>query len=255
METVVCILTYNAMANFRVELLERTCNSIDRAFPSAAKIIFDNGSTDGTEHWCVERAVAADWSYVCIPVGNNTPGAGRNAVLRTVLGDQPFREPKLIVFSDDDMEWKEGAEETLVKFWSHDRRHATDILILSGLLEPLYHWNTPRELIEVDGVKVLVRDSAPAAAWSFVVGGIEHGIGPHHFACERGGEFHGRKTVFIEDFGEDYEYCQRTLESSLGFKVAQIDLADHIGWGYSTHGNDADQHVDGRPLDREKWGI
>jgi hypothetical protein len=32
-----------------------------------------------------------------------------------------------------------------------------------------------------------------------------------------------------------------------------MDLADHIGWEASTHGNEAIK--DSKPLDRDKWGV
>ena len=49
--------------------------------------------------------------------------------------------------------------------------------------------------------------------------------------------------------------ANRKLLRGYGCKIAQMDLAEHIGWGFSTHGNDADQHLDGKPLDRDKWGV
>lgn len=115
---------------------------------------------------------------------------------------------------------------------------------MSGLLEPDWHWNKPIEAIEAGGVRVLVRESAPAAAWTFRHTG--RGIA-EDFMGDHGDD------VFVSDFGEDYEYCQRLRRR--GLRVAQLDLATHIGHGYSTHGNDAAEHVDSRPLDREKWGI
>jgi hypothetical protein len=105
---------------------------------------------------------------------------------------------------------------------------------VSGLLEPEWHWNRPRETVEFGGVRVLIRDSAPGAAWSFRASAWP--------AIEK----HVRRA-----FGFDYDACVGLRTE--GYRVGQLDLADHAGWAHSTHGNRAIE--DARPLDRKKWGV
>jgi hypothetical protein len=82
-------------------------------------------------------------------------------------------------------------------------------------------------------VNVLVRDSCPGAAWTF--------------------RWQDEGTIFPvkADFGYDVDACKYLVAS--GYEVAQLDLAEHAGWGASSHGNEA--HAAGMPLDREKWGV
>jgi hypothetical protein len=267
------------MATLRFELLEQTVRSIEKAFPLSELFLIDNGSTDGS--WeavgellgkkgieCREcTRIHADmhgiyppwektppewgeppgmfqrgrWHTVRGgggPRGNVTPGAGRHRLQRVMwehLQDRPSAatHPPFWVWSDDDMLWKPDAEAKLRRFYAEK---PNDIAVVSGLLEPVWHWNAPRETVEAGGVRVLVRDSAPGAAWTFA-GYRVVPLGLPAYWC----------------FGYDYEACKYLRAH--GQKVAQIDLADHIGWECSTHGNDADQHIDGRPLDRERWGV
>jgi len=241
------------MSTLRFELLEQTVRSIEKAFPTSELFLLDNGSTDGS--WDAVEELLGPKGIECAecgrvqqrgrwhvnnkpgePEGNYTPGAGYHRLYYHMFGHTQGGQAvaPYWVWSDDDMLWRPGAEEKLRLFWAEAPK---SIAIVSGLLEPVWHWNTPRETVEYGGVRALVRDSAPGAAWTF------GRTCPIPIPCRS--ELH--------DFGCDYESCK--LLRSRGFKVAQMDLADHIGWGYSTHGNDANEHVDGRPLDREKWGV
>lgn len=253
------VVTHNPMATLRFELLERTVRSIEKAFPTAELFLQDNGSTDGSWDAVVEllggkrepcigkltcskygRWHLADAMSSPAP-GNFTPGAGRARLFHHMFAHETGNTTKdrapFWVWSDDDMVWSEGSEAKLLRFWSAAR--SSDIAIVAGLLEPVWHWNTPREAVEHGGVRVLVRDSAPGAAWTF---------GNPRFIDLGCGH-----TPELWRFGYDYESCRILRER--GVKVAQIDLAEHVGWGFSTHGNDANEHVDGRPLDRDKWGV
>jgi hypothetical protein len=248
------VVTYNPMSTLRFELLERTVRSIEKAFPTAELLLLDNGSTDGS--WdaivellggertpCIGKLTCSKcgrWHLtdaVGDPAGNFTPGAGCHRLYYHMFAhtDGGQARAPFWVFSDDDMAWKEGSETKLRRFWEAARE--TDIAILGGLLEPVWHWNTPREVVEYGGVRVLVRDSAPGAGWTLG----EPRLLP--VPCNEK----------LHCFGFDYETCK--LLRSKGYKVAQMDLAEHIGWGFSTHGNEANEHVDGRPLDRDKWGV
>lgn len=246
------VVTFNPMVTFRFDLLRQTVRSIEKAFPKAYLFLVDNlsddGSTEAVADLLGEPLPGASlvlkgerrgrWIMTNHPLGvnpeNRTPGAGRVRLHRFMDAHErllPGRTP-FWAWSDDDMVWREGAEERLTKFWS---QAPNDISILSGLLEPEWHWNTPRYTVEAGGERVLVRDSAPGAAWTFR------------------GEMSCVKEESMWRFGYDYETCK--LLGAAGLKVAQMDLAEHIGWGASTHGNEAIDAPDTKPLDREKWGL
>ena len=103
-------------------------------------------------------------------------------------------------------------------------------------MEPLFAWNTPRGTEECGGLRLLIRDSTPGAAWSFRASDMP-------LFC----------SIVEKRFGYDYQACLAL--GRLGKRIGQLDLADHAGWGYSTHGNAAVDDINTRPLDREKWGV
>lgn len=222
MKIAVGILTHNVLSTLRSELLGRTLASIRKAFPSASVLLLDNNSQDGSK----EHVLQLGGVHHCD--GNGTPGMGRLAIANALP-----RDADIVVFSDDDMEWKGGAEDKVRNIWS---QAPSDLIIVSGLLEPVWHWNTPRETLTLAHTNVLVRDSCPGAAWTF-----------------RAADWGIIKRHVVKDFGYDHKAC--VALRGAGYRVAQIDLADHIGWGYSTHGNEADTHLDARPLDRERWRV
>jgi len=136
-----------------------------------------------------------------------------------------------VVFSDDDMVWKPGAEDKFKEIWTCA---PDDVKVVSGLLEKVWHWNTARETVQCGNVPILVRDSCPGAGWSF-----------------RMNDWDMISKLLPDTFGYDHKTCVALLKK--GFRVAQVDLAEHIGWGCSTHGNEADEG--GVELDRERWGV
>lgn len=227
------------IVNLRMDLFEETIRTVEAEFclsdaqrlPNSQLLVstpfrvLDNGSTDGTQEVVRDLDKGRGILYKS-PDGNTSPGRGENILVRELL---KF-EPEIVVCSDDDMRWKAGAKQKLQQFWQDAPE---DVILVSGLLEPEWHWNTPREVVEAGGVRVLIRDSAPNAAWSFRAKDVE--------------------TIFPlkENFGQDYEACVRLRKQ--GYRVGQLDLADHIGWGYSTNGNNAIE--DARPLDRQYWNI
>lgn len=228
----VAVMTYNAIVNLRQQLMEQTVESACKAFLGSPVGVFDNGSADGTADIVVERGGKGVRIHPLVRDGdphpdNHTPGAGRRRLLSRVAQ----LRPNIFVLSDDDMVWSLEARDKLRRFWFSA---PDDIVIVSGLLEPVWHWNTPRETVEYGGVKALVRDSAPGCAWTFRA---------EHLSLLLG--------LIKPQFGYDYEVCKELL--AMGKRVAQMDLAEHAGWEHSTHGNRADQ--DAKPLDREKWGI
>lgn len=230
MKIAVGILTHNVMSSLRSDLLERTLASVATAFPSAHVLLLDNNSHDGSaEH--IQSLHREGRSTVHYHAGNGKPGTGRLAMME-LLSPKPDHYD-LIVFSDDDMEWKVGAEAKLVDLWS---AAPPDLTIVGGLLEADWPWNTPRETLTLSQTNVLVRDSCPGAAWTF-----------------RGGDWSAIKPHIVKDFGYDSKACAALRRE--GRRVAQLDLADHIGWGASTHGNEAVDDIRAKPLDRAKWRV
>lgn len=227
MRVAIGILTHNPLSSLRFALLEQTINSLRAAFDESERVIriLDNGSTDGSAD------VLADLGAIRYEPGdgNSSPGRGRNVLMGELLkGD-----PELVVLSDDDVTWKPEAGAFLRSFWSCA---PDDVAILSGLLEPEWDWNTPRGIVDAGDVRALWRDSAPAAAWTFRARAWSD-IGP--------------LREIIDGLGEDYHACLRLRGANL--RVAQADLAEHAGCGYSLLGNDG--HYRDKPLDRQKWGI
>ncbi len=226
---VVCVVTHNVFATLRSDLLIKTVKSIEAGFEGCDKILLDNGSSDGTDEFCLEsHDISREWQVVAYKPkdGITTPGRGHNELIKHVLA----RKPGVVVFSDDDMRWKPWAAKTISDFW---QSKPSDPVILCGLLEPEWDWNTPRETITRGGVKALVRDSCPGAAWSFLADS-------HVMPVDDG-------------FGYDHKKCIELREC--GFRVAQIDLCEHLGWEMSTHGNNALAHAGNQPIDKKKWRL
>lgn len=222
MRVAVGVLTYENLRNDRKNLFLETLRSLrdNTNFPFDLFLV-DNNSQDGTAD------LVAKLGGYCSTTYPTTCGHGMNVT----LGILSSCGADLCVFSNDDIWWKPGYLERLVKFW---KEAPDDLLICSGHLEPEFFWNTPRELVTYGGVKALVRDTAPGGTWTFrardwpIIGPVPetHGI-------------------------DDVPTCQRLLAQ--GYRVAQMDAATHVGVECSTWGNRSD--VFGKPLDREAWGL
>jgi hypothetical protein len=234
----IAITTFNPISLLRTDMLRRTMQSLDLAFPAAYKILFDNDSTDLSYYYFQELMVMfPKWTTVpSMSVGacvNHTPGNGRNQIMRYLRARHLNSNGEhIVVFSDDDITWSLESKDILTEFWMNA---PSDLVILGGLLEDEYLHNTPRKTIECGSVKALIRDSTPGASWSFNYNDWWAHIGP-----------------VVNDFGYDTKCC-KALKKEKGLRVAQMDLVEHIGYGGSTHGNE--QAMWTRPLDRDKWGV
>lgn len=218
------VLTHNAIFYDRVSLLEQAVSSLRAAF-NIEPLVLDNGSIDGTG----DLVTGMSRCSLFVSLDDCSPGTGMQVLISRLVSELG-EEGGLIVVSDDDMLWHPKAGEALTSIW---KNAPPDLGLLCAYLEPEWPWNTAREAVEIAGRRVLVRDSAPAAAWTFP-------------ACHW-----GALGPLQPGWHFDTTACRKLQASRL--KVAQIDLASHEGWKKSTHANEA--LVTAKPLDREHWGI
>lgn len=206
MKVAAVVLTYQAVSTGRLELLEQTLASLGEA--DFLQVV-DNGSVDGTRELVEARGgVSHDGPL-------HTSGHGNNLAARVAYGT----DADLCVFSDDDMFWRPGWREKLEAWWSE----APDDLAMTGChIEPDFHWNTIHERIVCGGIPGLVRESTGGASWSIPRSLLDVFFAPAGIWQQNQG------------YG-DVMACNRVTER--GYRIAQIDLADHAGQGQSTWGN------------------
>lgn len=225
------VLVHNPMREMRTGLVETTLSTGADAFSTHPRCVYDNGSSDGSSEWLRSLCSQNGFDYVLLDGENTTPGGGRAACIAHCRAVAP---PKgVVVWSDDDMEWREDAAGQLAEAWANA---PGDVALIGGSMEPLFAWNTPRDAVDCGSARILIRDSTPGQVWTFSAA-----------------QFALFASIVEKRFGYDYQGCLAL--GRLGKRIGQLDLADHIGWGYSTHGNAAVDDVNARPLDREKWGV
>lgn len=215
------ILVHNMFQHGRFEVFQRTLDSLVSQDADMALYVVDNGSSDDS------AAYVASLGGTLLHDPITTCGHGMNAT----IGILAASGCDLVVFSNDDILWQPGSLAALQRFWIEA---PDDVLIASGLLEEHFPWNTARELITCGGVKGLIRDTAPGGAWTLRAKDWPR-IGP----------------VPEAPGWDDVPTCDRLRRK--GYRVAQLDLATHVGEGISTWGNDSARH--GKPLDRAAWGL
>lgn len=214
MSITACVLTYNLFANDRADLFRATMDSLHAV--GVRVIPVDNHSTDGTSE------VVAELGGYCSKDLLTTCGHGTNLCARVAIGT----DADLCVLSDDDMIWRDGWVDQLTAWWTD----APDDVILTGChLEPEFSWNEVRGTVTSGGVPGLLRASTGAASWSFRAADWPK-IGPVPDRTQGWG---------------DVPACERVWAS--GYRVAQIDLADHAGHGRSSWGN--------RTIELHGWDI
>lgn len=206
MKVAAAVLTYRAIATDRVPLLEQTVASLREA--DFLQVV-DNGSTDGT------RELVEGWGGVSHDGPLHTSGHGNNLQARILAAT----DADLCVFSDDDMFWKPGWRDKLEAWWSE----APDDVAMTGChIEPDFHWNQIDGRIVCGDVPGLVRKSTGGASWS---------LPSRHLTT-----FFGPAGIWQQHQGYgDVMACDRLTER--GYRICQIDLAEHAGQGQSTWGN------------------
>lgn len=232
--------THNPMGSLRWDLLEKTMQTAREAFVGCPMLLVDNCSNDGSQEAQFYLAGQLGARYVRYAhmrgpglmgvAQNHTPGSGRTMAWHEIQSMGLLNQDMVVVMSDDDMKWSPSAKEWILSFWDHAPE---DVAILCAYLEPEFEWNTIRGVLDTGQVRVLVRDSAPGAAWTF--------------------RMDQAKNIFPVPmtFGYDHKTCLKL--AMMGKRVAQIDLCEHMGWEASSHGNDAVLHA--KPVDRARWGL
>ncbi|MCP4240264.1 MAG: glycosyltransferase family 2 protein [bacterium] len=215
----------------RGKLVEGTLGSAQAAFRDHPRTLYDNGSTDGSEEWLRQVCAQHGFSYVRVSGENTSPGGGRSGCIPLC---RPLIKPEtVVVWSDDDIEWRADAAEILEGAWPHV---PPDVVLVGGHLEPVFRWSQITESIVCGPSRVLIRESTPGTIW-----------------CFRGADLSLFDEVVHPQFGYDYRAC--TELRAKGRRIAQLDLGSHTGGMSSTHGNYAAEDHNSRPLDREKWGV
>jgi glycosyltransferase involved in cell wall biosynthesis len=199
----VAVLTFN-----RFHLLRETLASMDAepGYPFR-RVLVDGGSSDDQQ-----RAWVAHQPDSFVFENKVTVGHSMNTAIDLAVGTGA----DLIVFSADDYKYRPRWAQRLLSFW----QVAPSWVGLASLnWEPSYTWNTVLGDLVIGGERTLVRATVPGSSWSFPARHWRQIIGP------------------LEDRtgGEDLTVC-RALQAR-GYKLAAMDLTEHIGEKESAWGN------------------
>jgi hypothetical protein len=209
MRVLAAILTYRPKATNRLGTLADTFDSL--ADEADAVWVVDNGS--GAEEWAaiVDTLGVEPFTH---DGPNTTCGHGTNLQARVLAG--AAQPGDICVRSDDDMAWRPGWADKLAAWWESA---PADVILTGCHLEPIYGWNGIEERVEHGGVRGFYRASTGAASWSYRA--LNHSL------------------IFpiperVQGTG-DVPACAKVRGRG---RVAQIDLADHVGqvstWGNRT---------------------
>ena len=197
------VLTFN-----RFHLLRITIASMDEGPGHPFKrVLVDGGSSDETQRAFVSHQPD---SYVF----DNKVSVGYS--MNTAIDMAAATGADVIVFSADDYRYKPGWAARLASFW---QAAPDDIGIASLNWEPRYPWNTVLDDLTIGGERTLIRATLPGSSWSFRASSWRELFGP------------------IEDRtgGEDMTVCRTLLAG--GYRLAALDLTEHIGERESAWGN------------------
>ena len=198
------LLTYR-----RPDFLKTTLHTLKKTTYPHTLTILDNASKDEETSKILATARAH------VEVVDNPLFVG-TAMNRLVASCQEYN-PDLIVLTADDYAYVEDWLEKLVNWW---KEAPHDIAITSMNWEPLYPWNSVQDTVTYGGQKGLIRSNIPGSSWSFradmwpEIGPLQHITG-----------------------GEDLSVCTK-LRTKL-YKLAALDLSQHIGERESAWGNNS----------------
>jgi glycosyltransferase involved in cell wall biosynthesis len=200
------LLTFNHYRTNRADLFQATLESIRReSYPHTLDVV-TNGSNDGTEQ------VVRDLGGI-VDDGNQDIWYGMDVAIHAALN----HEPDIVVLTADDVVHRPGWMVRLAAFWEV----APGDIKLAGLyIEPEWPWNVVQERADIGGQMALIRPSVPGSSWTFRAGDVDLIL-----PLER---------IFP---GEDAACCARLV--SEGYRLAQLDMADHVGEHRSAWGNSA----------------
>ena len=222
MRVVAWTFTQDAYKHGRDEWLRRVVAALGEADDV---LVFDHHSEDGSPE-LVSELGGVCWSHAD---RNRTIGRAMN------LGHQAASDAAgpggLVVTAQDDIVWRPGWRSKLEGFFSDAPKR---VGLVSGLLEPDFPWAAPIEMVSGGGVKGLSRWTVPGGAWAY-----------------RSEMWATMRWANEEKPSHDMPICDRVRES--GFMLVGIDLADHLGAGRSTWGNNSYAVV--QPLNLRRWGL
>jgi hypothetical protein len=213
------ILTFDIYRTGREALFHTTLQSLSAGPPDALTVV-TAGSTDGTETLVRDLGGIVDPSRSDIWFGE------------TVAIEWCLQQaPDIVLFSNDDILYAPDWRPRLSAFW---QAAPADVLLVSLIMEPSWPWNTVYDARTIGSERVLLRENAPSAAWSFRARDWRR-IGP----------------IPQQKLGSDVTVSRRLRRRS--FHLGQLELAQHLGEARSTYGNASWQSA--QPLDRVRWGL
>lgn len=219
MRIAAAILTYNMHQTGREGLFATTYNSLSADPPDVLTVV-TCGSTDGTQedirrlggivsgprhHIWYGMRVAIDW---CLQ-----------------------QKPDIVLFSNDDILYAPDWRPRLESLWT---AAPENLKLVSLILEPEWPWNAVYDARTLGSERVLLRENAPGAAWSFrardapIIGRIP------------------RRAIGADSMVSDQ------LRKD-GYDLGQLELAEHLGEAFSVWGNPCWKSA--QPLDRARWGL
>lgn len=198
-------------------LLKTTLHTLRKTVHPFRLCVMDNGSMDEQTQELIVQARPDHRVYRnAVPVGQ-----AWNELVSMCMA----WAPDLIVLTADDYQYIDDWLDRLVAWWEEA---PPDVAITSMNWEPMYPWNGIVERVTYGKQNGLIRQTVPGSSWSFrssmwaQIGPLEPVTG-----------------------GEDGQACRKL--TAAGFRLAALDLSDHIGERQSAWGNNSWKI--GKPLD------